>query len=350
MLKRGLVLAIAITAFALTGIAASAKRLSVGDPAPRLTVKKFVKGVPVTKFERGKLYVVEFWATWCGPCKMSIPHLTELQKKYKEVTFIGVSIFEQSQQGVAPFVAQMGAKMDYRVAMDSVPAGKGGDKGLMAVNWMEASGQTGIPTAFIVDKEGRIAWLGHPMTMEGTLARVVAGTWDTKRAAARINVNNRLRAAYQARDYAKVLAVADAAIKDDPTQESRLSYLKFTMLVNLNRNDEAAAYGNKLIFGLLRHNPQALNQLAWGIVDPAAKKNSAPLVAMALQAAQKADQVSMGREAAIADTLAAAYFASGQAGKAVETQQRSLALAKGTQSERDPALAQHLALYKRALK
>ena len=54
----------------------------VGDPAPRLQVDRFVKGAPVKDFKQGQVYVVEFWATWCRPCKESIPHITELQKKY----------------------------------------------------------------------------------------------------------------------------------------------------------------------------------------------------------------------------------------------------------------------------
>src|ERR1051326_1417135 len=105
--------------------AATAGELAMGDPAPKITVAKFVKGEPVTKFDKGKLYVVEFWATWCGPCRTSIPHLTELQKKYKDVTFIGVSAFERGdgiENQVVKFVSDMGSKMEYRVALDQIPA------------------------------------------------------------------------------------------------------------------------------------------------------------------------------------------------------------------------------------
>jgi thiol-disulfide isomerase/thioredoxin len=152
--------------------------LAVGDRAPKLQVKEFIKGEEVKKFDKGKVYVVEFWATWCPPCRESIPHLTELQKKYKDVTFIGVSAFENDQKKVKPFVEEMGAKMDYRVALDDVPEGGQRQDGKMAKNWMIAAKQGGIPTAFVIDGEGRIAWVGHPMELEDPLKQIVAGKWD----------------------------------------------------------------------------------------------------------------------------------------------------------------------------
>src|SRR5205814_791464 len=110
--------ALAATWLALT---VRAGEIGVGDPAPKLEVKEFIKGDKVTGLDKGKVYVVEFWATWCVPCRASIPHLTELQKKHKEVTFIGVSVFEnKGPEAVKDFVKDMGDKMDYRVALDEV--------------------------------------------------------------------------------------------------------------------------------------------------------------------------------------------------------------------------------------
>ena len=182
MLKRAMWLAALLVGSATAG--ALADELSVGDPAPKLGVKEFVKGEPLTKLEKGKTYVVEFWATWCGPCRVSIPHLTDLQKKYKDVAFVGVSVWERDTKGVKPFVEEMGDKMDYRVALDDVPEGGDGNDGAMAKTWMNAAGQNGIPAAFVVNGDGKIAWIGHPMAMDKPLADIVGGKWDLAAASA----------------------------------------------------------------------------------------------------------------------------------------------------------------------
>jgi thiol-disulfide isomerase/thioredoxin len=147
--------------------------LKVGDPAPPLVADKWVKGKPVQKLEKGKVYVLEFWATWCGPCIAAIPHVTELQKKYADqgLTVIGMNIWENDVAAVEPFVKKMGDKMDYAVATDVVPQGE--RRGKMAQTWMAAAGRNGIPCSFIVDRDGKIAWIGHPMAMDEPLKKVI---------------------------------------------------------------------------------------------------------------------------------------------------------------------------------
>src|SRR6185503_8290355 len=80
--------------------------LNVGDPAPKLQIAKWVQGEPVKEFEKGKAYVMEFWATWCGPCRVSIPHLNKLHTKFKDrgLIVIGQDVWEREVNAVAPFV------------------------------------------------------------------------------------------------------------------------------------------------------------------------------------------------------------------------------------------------------
>lgn len=166
-----------IMAFAGASAQNAATPIGPGSPAPALSVKEWFKGTPVKELQADKVYVIEFWATWCGPCRASIPHITKLAKKHKDVTFIGVSIWEENEGGnIAKFVAEMGDQMDYVV-------GYSGNQDGMAESWMKAAGQNGIPSAFIV-KNKVIQWVGHPMQMDEPLAKVLDGSFDVKKARA----------------------------------------------------------------------------------------------------------------------------------------------------------------------
>ena len=80
-------------------LSTTAAELKVGDPAPKLQVGKWVQGDPVKEFDKSKAYIVEFWATWCGPCRVSIPHLNEVHKKYKDkgLIVIGQDVWERDE-------------------------------------------------------------------------------------------------------------------------------------------------------------------------------------------------------------------------------------------------------------
>ena len=156
---------------ALLGVSCSSKSSGqLGMAAPPLQVAQWVKGQPVDLVAaRGRnVVVVEFWATWCPPCRASIPHLTELQQKFKDrgVQFVGVS--NESLETVKPFVSQMGDKMNYTVAID--------DNDKTSTAYMGAFGVDGIPHAFVVDRSGAISWHGHPMAvLEQAIEKALAG-------------------------------------------------------------------------------------------------------------------------------------------------------------------------------
>ncbi len=147
----------------------------LGDPAPALKIKEWVKGQKADVTDGKNFYVVEFWATWCGPCRVSIPHLSELQKKLKDkgVVFIGIS--DETIDKVKPFVEKEGDKMAYTVALD--------DERGTSKAYMEAFNQNGIPHAFVVGKDAKIIWHGHPMSgLDKALDEMVAGKYDVKAA------------------------------------------------------------------------------------------------------------------------------------------------------------------------
>lgn len=102
-------------------------------------------GKPVTSESlKGKVVIVDFWATWCGPCRAAIPHLMELHKTYKNKGFevVGVSLDQQGSAVVQSFVTQH--EIPYTIAM--------GNQKIVS----DFGGVRGIPTAFIISQDGKI--------------------------------------------------------------------------------------------------------------------------------------------------------------------------------------------------
>ena len=106
---------------------------------------KDTDGKPVKLSEfKGKVVILDFWATWCGPCRMEIPGFVELQKQYGDrgVVVIGISLDEGGPQGVKTFMKQF--NINYPIVM--------GDEKVTR----DYGGIEGIPTTFILDRQGRI--------------------------------------------------------------------------------------------------------------------------------------------------------------------------------------------------
>ena len=122
-------------------------RIKVGDSAPEISAKGWLntQGESLAANSK-KLTVVEFWATWCPPCRASIPHLIEMNAKYKDKGVVIVGLSDEPLSKVKPFAEQI--KMDYAVGAGS--------------NSVAAYGVAGIPHAFII-ADGKVIWHGHPM-------------------------------------------------------------------------------------------------------------------------------------------------------------------------------------------
>ena len=120
----------------------------VGTEAPEIQAAYWINSEPLTlKGLRGHVVVVEFWATWCPPCRQTIPHLIELHKQYAGKGVVIVSLTDEPKETVEPFVKEMG--MTYAVGGGSLTG--------------RAYGVSGIPSAAVVDPAGKVVWQGHPM-------------------------------------------------------------------------------------------------------------------------------------------------------------------------------------------
>ncbi len=329
---RWAVLLMGLTLACLPGRSAT---LKVGDPAPKLGNGKWVQGDPVKAFEKDKAYIVEFWATWCGPCRESIPHLNEVYGKYKDkgLVVIGQDCWENDEDEVPRFIKKMGDKMTYRVALDDKTSEQ---KGWMAINWMEAAGQNGIPSAFVVGKDGKIAWIGHPMTLkEKTLDEVLAGTYDVAKAAAEYQKKKEqeekmsavwgdFNKAARAKEWDQAEGLLDKmqAMMDED-ERGNLDMIRLRL--KLSKSDADSA--EKLATKLAQKEPENAmyhNELAWMIVTTG--KASKSLLDFAEKEANRAADLSKGKDGSILDTVARVQFLKGDKEGAIKTQQKAVEL------------------------
>mgnify|MGYP001606835600 CR=1 FL=1 len=263
------------------GVASANEVLEIGAAAPPIVVDRWFQGGPIGRFEPGKIYVVEFWATWCAPCVESIPHLNELQKRYEgKVQFIGIDASERAQSAadklrtLEEFLASGRVTFEYPHAFD--PTGR------MVDLWGNAARQVGIPHAFIIDQQGRVAAITHPMIIDNILEAVVSGTWESSGAMAqhrqkRIDARERaerldsldarLDAAASAGDWSAALAIADEGIAlTGKGSRYRLTHAGL-LISHMGRIEEGYPLVEQLVQQSL-DSPQALGSLLLLLVDP----------------------------------------------------------------------------------
>ena len=127
----------------------------VGKEMPELGVDYLDKSPDL----KGKPAIVEFWATWCPPCRALVPHLNEINKKYQDKGLVVIGITNEDKDTVEKF--RKATPMEYHIALDKKELG-------------DKLGVVGIPHAFLVDKDGKIVWEGLAVELnESEIKKIV---------------------------------------------------------------------------------------------------------------------------------------------------------------------------------
>jgi len=219
----------------------SVSELTIGDSAPQLKIESWIKNGGFPVFEKGKIYLIDLWATWCVPCIAGMPHLSELQKKYKAKGLEVIGITSEDKYGntlqhVKDFVLKKDSVMNYNVAWVASSV-RDSEEGIWLHPWMQKSGSGNLPTSFLIDKNGRIVYIGDPSTIDATLEQVISGDYDM----------NEFKAAY--------LSGMQA--------ENVLS--KFNQSIKANNTDSAIVYGRQLLTNFSYVKPNTYLVMGWQV-------------------------------------------------------------------------------------
>ncbi len=322
--------------------ARSQATLDIGSDAPPITVSKWLKGEPVSQFEEGKVYIMEFWATWCGPCIANIPHLSELQKKYPEVVMISTNIWEEDVAGVEPFFKQLEPQIAYRVAMDDVSKNPRGE---MSLAWLDSIGRSTIPTAIIVNKHKKVMWIGHPARMENVLKKIIADQYDLETAKADYAKQKALEAEMQtiqmefatkiypliqSKDFEGIDKAMVDLTANHPTIKSSIQQLHFVLMLQGKKYDKAYAVADEVLGKAVEEDSEVLTALATLIaVSPGLENRD---LDRAMKYAEKSLELKKD-DAPTLNILARIHADKGNLAKAIEYQEKAVSKTAGEEKK-----------------
>ncbi len=288
-----------------------AKPLELGDMAPEIKIKQWLNGSAqsITEGKGKKIFVVEFWATWCGPCKASIPHLSDIynKKKDKNVEIIGIS--KESLETVEEFVKEAGFTYNVGIDEDSY------------TTKLYMDGVPGIPHAFIIGKEGKILWKGHPMDgLEGALDAIIKGEYNIEDQAKLTELKKKIEKASQNRDIDAAIQAASELLAIFPNDTQTFSL--FASLCQYKGDENTLTSNLDKIANNKKTNAATLNNIAWNFVS--FNNFKFRNIAKALEYARKS--IKLERQQHSLDTLARIYFELGLIEKSIALEEEALKL------------------------
>jgi thiol-disulfide isomerase/thioredoxin len=272
----------------------------LGRPAPAVAVAHWTAGAdtscnPFESFEPGRVHVLAFWATWCPRCRETLPLLAGLKQQAGLRDVAVVAVTHESPEDVRQFLAG-----DDEATRPAVEAARtcciaiDPDESVHR-DYMEAVDETGIPTVFIIGRDGLVEWIGHPSEIASPLRSVVEGSWDR------------------------------SAFIDERRQIEPIRARMANIIERSQEKNPAGAIAEFRDFAATRQNDaKTLNEIGWLVVEFAEDKPlPAGLVSVAIDAVQRSLAIAPD-DGNTLDTLAHLQRMRGDRDAAVETAKRAL--------------------------
>lgn len=279
------------------------------------------------------------------PCIAMMPHLSQMQEEYKSqgVTFIGFTAKDpnNTQEKVTAFLEKRGPKLHYTFAY--------ADNRDTYNDWMTAAKRDGIPCSFVVGKDGKIAYIGHPMYLDEVLPKVVGGKWNAEdvKGMAKVEADwNKASDALRNADPAVGLKVLAEFEKNHPKLAAIPYFVgpKISLLLKAKKVPEALTYAKEAIARATKSdNSSTLLSIADALRSPSANKDK-KLLSMSLSAALAALKIAGDKDAFAALNVAQTYKALGDQEKAKEYGEKAIAASAGEGDGRKNYIKQQVKL------
>lgn len=326
-----------------------AARLLPSAKAPSLPALTPIRGAEIKELPAGVVTLVEFWASWCPNCRDRAFQIGELERlhpgKVREIVICMPDRFGSSEAG-ARELAQFAPSAD---ALGSISWDARGEA---RNSWLAPARRTTVPSAFVINTEGVIAWIGNPADAEEPIERVLSGQWDIGTAAEDFALRfrdrawcddaaERFRSADVSHRWEQLLIALDDLDLFDPgiAGQTAAEWVRG----NIDRrppppgspNEQArpvwpntrarglelSLLAEKAVWDL---DPHLLNDLSWYLLNTTEPKDEE--ITAARRMAERASERSSREDGMIEDTLALALYRDGDRDGAIKTQERAIQL------------------------
>lgn len=289
----------------------------------------WLQGEPVRAFEKDKLYIFEFWATWCGPCLQAMPHMEALHqtiKERKDIAIIGVNVMDTT-----PSERLMGFLKSKKIAPSYAMAADDGRAGPVSQHWLTPLGIGAIPHALAV-RDGVVLWRGHPNELNVSMIEALSKA-DFKPGSPIKDSTAELRAQREKqaqeirtaanKNPAAALKLLDELAADGAIDDTELMAgyeTVFSTQIRYDRLDQARATVQKMVAHFPENRTALLNAGHW-LIDT--EQLEGQDTALAIDLAERALAMH-AEDVAAMELKAAALFQQGDTKAAITLQQEAL--------------------------